>query len=599
MAKRLSVADFYCGAGGFSEGFRQMGFEVVFALDNWDVARETHKLNHPTSKHPGLDCYIETKGDILLINKERINEIVDDVDVIVGSPPCVSFSMANKAGKADKSLGVKLIKKFLQIVAVKKHMPNSKLKYWLMENVPNSRKFIKEEYTFRMLGLNNQDLKKLDIRKKENDIALKINLSPELTIHNSVFYGVPQRRERLVCGEFPVPNKSTLSESEWMSLGDVINALYNKESQYINDPLYSFSIPTFSITDHFYNTIIPQFEWEEAMMKKQQARYYGRMSFPEDFSKPSRTVLATRSVLARESMILPNGVPGKFRSPTVREVASLMSFPITYLFQGKDESSKYRLVGNAVCPKMIAAFAKAILVKEGLKVPNKPSICKPNKLNLKVDLRVTNPPLKRARDKYPLADFVEIVPDLKFRNFRVELDNNFPKSKGQKIHWNASIHHATGKDEMKHSNPSMNILLQLIFTYPDKDMLSNFIKNSKAALVNIIPSAKIFQVQYTNVYHNESYLTPRKTLRKIKEIIDLHFPEKKYGEIMLHNKKSDGSRYIIFNRGMAPDDLIPLRIVAALICVNYVSYLANSSTQSVTTTINENLLIANKILKSN
>ena len=27
--KKLKVIDFFCGAGGFSEGFRQMGFEIV------------------------------------------------------------------------------------------------------------------------------------------------------------------------------------------------------------------------------------------------------------------------------------------------------------------------------------------------------------------------------------------------------------------------------------------------------------------------------------------------------------------------------------------------------------------------------------------
>ena len=44
---QLRVADLFCGAGGFSEGFRQMGFDVVYALDNWKPAVEAHRLNHP------------------------------------------------------------------------------------------------------------------------------------------------------------------------------------------------------------------------------------------------------------------------------------------------------------------------------------------------------------------------------------------------------------------------------------------------------------------------------------------------------------------------------------------------------------------------
>ncbi|NOQ38346.1 DNA cytosine methyltransferase, partial [archaeon] len=98
--KKLSVADFFCGAGGFSEGFRQKGFDVVFALDNWKPACDTHELNHPKCKHANMN--------ILELNTpEKIDEIVPDTDILIGSPPCVAFSGSNKAGKADKSLGIR------------------------------------------------------------------------------------------------------------------------------------------------------------------------------------------------------------------------------------------------------------------------------------------------------------------------------------------------------------------------------------------------------------------------------------------------------------------------------------------------------------
>ena len=50
MNEPLTVADFFCGAGGFSEGFHQAGFKVIFGLDNWKPAIETHDLNHPFCK---------------------------------------------------------------------------------------------------------------------------------------------------------------------------------------------------------------------------------------------------------------------------------------------------------------------------------------------------------------------------------------------------------------------------------------------------------------------------------------------------------------------------------------------------------------------
>ena len=43
----MRVADFFCGGGGFSEGFRQAGFEIVFAVDKWEPAVNTYKGNKP------------------------------------------------------------------------------------------------------------------------------------------------------------------------------------------------------------------------------------------------------------------------------------------------------------------------------------------------------------------------------------------------------------------------------------------------------------------------------------------------------------------------------------------------------------------------
>ena len=368
-------------------------------MDNWTTARLTHKLNHPECLHPGLDCDFETEGNILNLTPHYICNTMPDVDVIIGSPPCISFSTSNKAGKADKTLGVKLIKKYLQIIAIKKHKSHTTLKYWLMENVPNSQFYIKSEYTFEDLDLDTNTLHELGIKKSSQAIALKVS---ESGVFNAVAFGVPQKRERFVCGYFPKPKPKTLNPPDWVSLGKIVSSLKKKST--IIDPNFGFHIPNNQLTDHFYDTIIPRFEWEEAKIKKQQARYYGKMSFPEDESKPSRTIMATRSVLSRESMILPNGRPNYYRSPTVREVATIMSFPITYQFQANNESTKYRLVGNAVCPKLSFAFAEEILKKENirLKCSYNP---KTDVSKLMVNLRTQNPPKKKPRDKHPRANF--------------------------------------------------------------------------------------------------------------------------------------------------------------------------------------------------
>src|SRR3989344_4366378 len=95
MVGELRVCDFFCGAGGFSEGFRQKGFRIVFALDIWKPAIDTHALNHPGCRHAQMDIKE-------LDSAEKIDSIVPDTEIIIGSPPCVAFCYSNRGGNADK-----------------------------------------------------------------------------------------------------------------------------------------------------------------------------------------------------------------------------------------------------------------------------------------------------------------------------------------------------------------------------------------------------------------------------------------------------------------------------------------------------------------
>ena len=129
-----SVLDIFCGAGGFSEGFRQQGYKIVMGIDSWKPAMETFNFNF------SLDC---SSKNILELSISDI-ENLPNTQVIIGSPPCVSFSNSNRSGKADKSLGLRLTETFLRIITIKKFRRNSKLKAWFMENVPNSLKYLKK-----------------------------------------------------------------------------------------------------------------------------------------------------------------------------------------------------------------------------------------------------------------------------------------------------------------------------------------------------------------------------------------------------------------------------------------------------------------------
>lgn len=371
---KMTVIDFFCGAGGFSEGFRQQGFEIVNGFDHWRPAIETYNYNFGTGKGI-LQDILAYQDSIELI------EQLPDTDVILGSPPCVSFSSSNNSGKADKSLGVKLTETFLKIVVVKKFKRNSKLKAWFMENVTNSTNYLAREYNFKDLGL--QDWAKKN-RLSPNKIAIKIEGNS--IVINSADYGSAQSRKRVITGEvinramLIVPAKTHGQDAsannivpfkELFALKDNLPSPINYVADMeITDPMYpELKIRGADLSDHFYDTGLYECEWKNSRYLKVNHPYMGTMSFPENEQRPSRTITATKIGTSREALIYLSEYnrkgDGQYRTPTVREAASIMGFPITYQF-ACSEGTKWRLVGNAVCPSVSRAFARVVHEDQGI-----------------------------------------------------------------------------------------------------------------------------------------------------------------------------------------------------------------------------------------
>ena len=173
----MRVADFFCGAGGFSEGFRQAGFDVVFGIDKWAPAVQTFKANHPNAK--------AIQDDVIRISNlpdDEFNTIVPDTEVIIGSPPCVAFSGSNKSGNGDKELGLALLRAYIKIIARKKLMKKSVLKYWILENVPNVRKYVKDEYSAKELGLPGRKISVLQPIVRDIYVEISLFLSQPIMI---------------------------------------------------------------------------------------------------------------------------------------------------------------------------------------------------------------------------------------------------------------------------------------------------------------------------------------------------------------------------------------------------------------------------------
>ncbi len=77
---QLTVIDFFCGAGGFSEGFRQKGFRVLKGYDNWQPAIDT--FNHNFESDSTVKNILDFKDSI-----EEI-DLLPNTDIIIGSVHC-------------------------------------------------------------------------------------------------------------------------------------------------------------------------------------------------------------------------------------------------------------------------------------------------------------------------------------------------------------------------------------------------------------------------------------------------------------------------------------------------------------------------------
>jgi len=163
----LRVLDLFCGCGGFSYGLVQAGLDVMMGIDVWDTAIQTYSKN---MDHIGL-C-----KDLTSFSPEECESfLLYSVDVLVGGPPCQSFSMAGKRDKNDPRGSL-----FMEYV---KYLDYFKPKAFLFENV---------------VGILSM---KTNCGEKVIDIIMEL-LSKEYECTYSALYAsdyeVPQNRRRVI-----------------------------------------------------------------------------------------------------------------------------------------------------------------------------------------------------------------------------------------------------------------------------------------------------------------------------------------------------------------------------------------------------------------
>jgi DNA (cytosine-5)-methyltransferase 1 len=565
----MKVVDFFCGAGGFSEGFRQMGYEIVYGFDHWRPAVDTY--NHNFS----LNCEVKNILDF----RYSIDEIekLPNTEIIIGSPPCVSFSSSNKSGNADKSLGVELTETFLRIVAVKKHQPNSILKAWFMENVVNSKRYLQTQYTFKDLGLT-----EWAIKHRISPLRIAIDLYENTSVINSADYGSFQARKRVISGEIIkkgkliIPKKTHSEdgidgEQKYLTIGIMKKNFphpFTKElNKIIADPQYDLFIPQKNLTDHFYDTGIYKVEWKFSKYWKTNHPFMGKMSFPENENKPSRTITATKIANSRESIVYKSELhrigDGEYRIPTVREAAIIMGFPITFQFLGSD-NSKWRLIGNAVCCSVSRAFAKLVLEERRHTIPynlilkNEPNIQEVINLNTYKLKEFNKPPVKNQGSRFRRHAIKDGNLTVTLSNYDIE--ENTKSAEGK---WFTSIQYGTGKGFpiQKIGDQYYKNLEETIKEYKGGKEFLKYINNGFSEKIG---NAKELQKLYEIQKSNSKYLEPTELVDSIQELIE---------KLNIEKTEVEQNTIKVFKY----KDKVPVKQFFALYAINKISTIANEN----------------------
>lgn len=569
MSTKLTVIDVFCGAGGFSEGFKQQGYKVLLGIDSWEPAINTYNHNFM------LNC--KTKNVLDFENSIEEIEALPNSDIIIGSPPCVTFSSSNISGKADKTSGIKLTQIFLRIVAIKKWQPESKLKAWFMENVPSSIKHLGAEYTFEELGLGEWATK-----NKIGKSKVAIRLEGNQQIINSADYGSAQSRERVISGEI-IKRKRLVIPSATHNKGDgnqehlplrrdlnsIVNQLPNPTSKNsdrdIIDPNYpNLSIELKELTDNFYDTGLFECEWKQSQFLKINHPYMGKMAFPENKNKPSRTITATKIGTSREAIIYKSEYnrkgDGEYRTPTVREAACIMGFPITYQFCG-GETTKWRLVGNAVCPSVSRAFARQVLKELGLKEQPDPIVetivrMPDNNLNTFSHKLFGTPPQRNKGSRFRRHPFKDGNMTVTLSNYDIDKDEKTISK------WITSVQYGNGEGFPIFNFPDLyyRCIEKTLVTLPRGKEFVNFINNGFSSQ---IARSHILQDMYEKQVSQYPFIEPTKLVEKIGTIIN---------NLNIDRQEYEQSEIIIFSK----KNKVPLKQIFALYAINKVSSLANS-----------------------
>ncbi len=331
------VFSLFTGAGGLDLGFEAAGFDVVAVSDIMQESCDTLRVSRPNLKVLGPPTH---SGDIADINADFIKKETGlkpgEIDVMIGGPPCQTFSMAaaQRFLKTDVKFKRKgfdsergyLVFEYLRLIQ------ETKPKVFVIENVPG----------FATID-GGETIK--NIKKVLTKIGYSVT-GPHL-VHTEE-YGVPQARRRvIVVGylgnkpfKFPEPTH-----------GDKPNLLTQKQFVTAAQALVSIDSNSRNLETRDHKIESVKRYKTLAFGKREKLGRVDRI----DPNKPSKTIIAGGSKGGGRSHLH----PFEARTMSVRESAKLQTFPDDFMFVGKT-GRQFTQVGNAVPPLLAEIIARAL-----------------------------------------------------------------------------------------------------------------------------------------------------------------------------------------------------------------------------------------------
>ncbi len=321
----MKILDLFCGAGGFSYGFKSLSDDTDLAIDIDPSALETYSINYPQAKI--------WNADIHNLHSLQIEDVLGGPpDIIIASPPCEEFSKANpdsQRSATERIYGKGTARLLLDTIRI---IGDLSPRVFIIENVA------------AILQSGGDDIILREFTRVDIDTVF-FNM---IRAHN---HGNPSRRLRVFISNMKLNLPRKVAPTVIESIGTLppLNS----------DLLFS---PHDSVPNH---SIYPLSEDRIKAVRKtrwgQGARHFR--------TSKTRTLPNWVRLFPDRISTSINGLsryihPYENRILTVREHARLMSYPDSYSFVGPTDS-QYNQVGESVPPLISQLIAQEVRMHLG------------------------------------------------------------------------------------------------------------------------------------------------------------------------------------------------------------------------------------------